>query len=637
MTLFRQIALMISTFLLIILSTVLVLNFKSANSSIKDRLYTDAKNTATTLGISLTTTNGDIGIMTTMIDASFDSGYYHYIILKDTEDNTIYKREVEQKIVDVPQWFREILDIKPPIASSNISAGWSQVGVLYVEGDNDYAYIQLYTILKNLLISFGIIAFFALISLNFLIAMILKPLKKVQLQAEAITRNEFIIQSEIPSTKEFEDVVIGMNVMVEKVKAMFDKGNEELKRQKELEYIDKDTKLKNRKYLIDKLPEFLKMDATSSGGSTMMISLSGVTEANEKIGHKEVDNLFINLANVLETYIKKYKDAIASRINGTEFCLFIPDCDEKEALEIAHKIKNDTDLMIEKMKLDNKITSVSLGLCKYHYNYTIASLLSILDNALAKAKFNSQKIYFEKDDNTLEVMGKDEWRYNIKKAIDSKSFKLIPYKTVDVKNKSIVHNTLSINMMVDDTNYIYGQFMAPANHTGMSHDIYDTILEILFKTPQYQLKDTVCSLRLAYEYLKTQDAYEHISALLKNHSKNIQFKLIIELPDKLAYEHFEHMMLYKKLFQKYGIDIGIFEFIGDSTDYKYIKELRPVYIKAEASYIISIKEQTLSAIRLITDSVGIKLIASGVNDNENLNLLLQKGVDTIQGGVTKSL
>jgi len=95
MTLFKQIALMLSTFLIIILTTVLVLNFNSSNKSVLERLYTDAQNTASSLSLSLGTSEGDISIMTTMINASFDSGYYRYITLKDIENNTIYKREVE--------------------------------------------------------------------------------------------------------------------------------------------------------------------------------------------------------------------------------------------------------------------------------------------------------------------------------------------------------------------------------------------------------------------------------------------------------------------------------------------------------------------------------------------------------------
>lgn len=300
MTLFKQIAILLSVFLLIILSTVLVLNFQSANNSVQKRLFEDAKNTASSLSLSLGSANGDITMMSTMINANFDSGNYQFISLEDIEGEVLYNRETETQNIDVPSWFFNIVDIKAPVARANVSAGWSPVGILNVQSDVSYAYMQLYSILKNLVISFAILAFIGLVLLNLLIHAVLKPLKQVQLQAEAVARNEFITQTNIPKTKEFKDVVIGMNNMVHKVKVMFDKGNEELKRQKELEYIDPDTKLRNRKYLIDKLPEYLKIDASSKGGINMMIAFSGVVEANEKIGHRDVDKLFVTMADILE-------------------------------------------------------------------------------------------------------------------------------------------------------------------------------------------------------------------------------------------------------------------------------------------------------------------------------------------------
>lgn len=396
MTLFKQIALMLSIFLLIVLTTVLTLNFQSANESVQDRLYEDAKNTASSLSLSLGSANGDISMMSTMINANFDSGNYRYISLVDVDEEIIYDRTIESEILDVPQWFINAVNIKAPIASANVSAGWSQVGILNVQSDETYAYKQLYSILINLLISFGIIAFIGLVILNLLLVAILKPLKEVQKQAEAVIRNEFIIQENIPYTKEFKDVVLGMNNMVSKVKAMFDKGNEELKRQKELEYIDKSTKLRNRKYLIDKLPEYLKVDATSKGGINIMIALSGVIEANEKIGHRDVDQLFTNVANIFAAHAKNFDNSIVARMNGTEFSILLPDCSEANGMDLARGIYESTKEIITLSDLDTSVTFISLGLYGYNYKENIGQLLSHSDNALAQAKFNDDNIHIEK-------------------------------------------------------------------------------------------------------------------------------------------------------------------------------------------------------------------------------------------------
>lgn len=85
MTLFRQIAILLSIFLVILLATVLTLNFQSSSKTAQERLYEDAKNTSSSLALSLGSANGDLAMMATMINANFDSGNYSRIVLFDVE------------------------------------------------------------------------------------------------------------------------------------------------------------------------------------------------------------------------------------------------------------------------------------------------------------------------------------------------------------------------------------------------------------------------------------------------------------------------------------------------------------------------------------------------------------------------
>jgi len=637
MTLFKQIGLMLTIFLSIILTTVLTLNFQSANKGVQDRLYEDAKNTATSLSLSLGSANGDISMMSTMINANFDSGSYKEITLVDVEDEILYDRKMESDIVDVPYWFLNNINIVAPIAYANVSAGWSQVGILSVQSDAGFAYKQLYTILIDLLISFGAIAVVGFVILYLLLHVILKPLTEVQKQAAAVIRNKFIIQKNIPYTKEFKDVVLGMNNMVSKAKVMFEKGNEELRRQKELEYIDKATKLKNRKYLIDKLPEFLKIDSTSKGGVNMLVGLSGLIEANEIIGRQKVDSLFIDMAYVFNSSVSKYSSAIVARMNGTEFSIFIPDCSTEDGLQIAQKIYDSCQKIVTDLDLNTKVTFISLGVCEYSYRDHIGTLLARSDSALTQAKFNNE-IYLEKIESSVEVMGKEEWRDVINSAITQNNFNFASYKAVDAKAGKVAHNALSLTLKVDkDTTYYYGQFMALANQLGLSNDIYDNVLEKLLKDVDKNLFTSACSLRLPFEYLVSEGAYKHMSRLFETYAEHLSFKLIIEMPDKLIRRNSEIVKAYKSLLEKYNIDMGVFEFIGESTDYYYLQDLRPVYIKAEASYFLTQSDQALSALRLITDTVGISLIAAGVMEKETLEELDKKDIHIIQGRATESI
>ena len=636
MTLFKQIALILSLFLLIVLGTVLTLNFKSANQSVQDRLYEDAKNTASSLSLSLGSANGDISMMSTMMNANFDSGNYKKITLVDVEDKVLYERKQESKTADVPEWFLNLVSIKAPVASANVSAGWSQVGILNVQSDSTYAYVQLYTILKNLLVSFAIIAVIGLIVLNLLLAAVLRPLREVQKQAAAVIKNEFIIQEKIPYTKEFKDVVLGMNTMVTKVKAMFDKGNEELQQHRELEYLDKTTGLKNRKYLIDRLPEYLKVDSISKGGTSIIVALSGMIEANEKLGRRDVDKLFSEIADIFRFSSKIYKNSIVARMNGTEFALLLPNCKNDEAISLANNIYTSATDLIQEYKLNEDETFISIGLYEYSHMDSIAQLLSHSDNALAQAKFNNTHIHLEKAEEAVEVMGKEAWKSIINQAIHENKFDFASWSVVDFKTKKLVHNVLSINLALDkNTSYNYAKFMAPAIQAGLSSDIYKNVVNMILKNTNKLPASSTYSLRLPSEYLESQETYDEIAKLLRSSASSLPFKLIIELPDRMVRKDSKYIKLYKELFDKYNIDIGIFEFIGESDNYQYLQDLRPVYIKGERTYFLTQSAQAISALRLITDSIGISLIAVGVMEMDAVEELAKKHITIIQGRATE--
>ncbi|MDY0121338.1 MAG: LapD/MoxY N-terminal periplasmic domain-containing protein [Sulfurimonas sp.] len=636
MSLFKQMALGTSILIVILLSSVMVMNFHTSKEDMLRSLYQSTVNNISSLTNKVALASEDDALLASTIDAEFDSGYFKKIEFVSNDGSFRYIQEYDEMIKGVPQWFVALVGLEAPSVQADVSSGWSMIGHLSVQADTSLVYQSLYTIFLKLLSIFAIFTLVALVILQVIIHIILRPLKEVQKQAEAVTRNEFIIQEKIPRTKEFQDVVLGMNNMVAKVKAMFDKGNEDFKKQKELEYKDKLTGLKNRKYLIDKLPEYLKIDASSKGGINIMVALSGVIEANEKIGHQSVDALFVSIAEIFKAHASNYENSIVSRMNGTEFSILLPECTQKEGMEIAYSILESANKVILENSLNINHTFISLGLYEYNYTQTIAELLSRSDHALTQAKFNDKHIYIEKAKDVPEIMGKEAWRETIKQALASNGFSFTSWKVLNAKTKKTVHNALSLTMKTQNAKvYPYGQFMAPANQAGLSSEIYRNIIHMMFTSPDPRLKGSVCSLRLSYDYLDTIESYHELYSLCKGYANKLPFQLIIEMPDKLVRSNSEQIKLYKNLFESYNIEMGIYEFIGEGDDYHYLQELRPIYIKAEANFFLSESQQALSALKLITDTVGITLIATSVMNLETLHQLEKKDIHVIQGKATE--
>ncbi|MDF1874283.1 EAL domain-containing protein [Sulfurimonas sp. SAG-AH-194-I05] len=636
MTLFKQIAVLFSIFLTLLLLIVLALNFQSASKSVNERLFEDAVNTATSLSLSLGSAKGDISMMSIMIDANFDSGHYSKISLLDMDGALLHERKNYQDTLDVPQWFLEAINREAPMASANVSSGWNPVGILNVQSDISYANIQLYTILKDLFISFTLLGTLALLLVNALLIMILKPLKRVQFQAEAVTRNEFILVDTNIFTKEFRDVVVGMNTMVLKAKALFEKGNQALKKQKELEYTDTITKLKNHKYFMQKLPEYLKADAISKGGINILIALNGLVHANEEKGKKDVNTLLFCIANILNDYAKQYKGSVLTKISFSEFFILVPDLKYTDGTVLVDGIEHFVGDIIKEYSFDISRTYVSIGLSEYSYKDKIGVLLARADSALAHSKYLQNNKYLVKLENTDELLSQKQWKRVLMKAIEENKFAFETSRVLHIENKSVFCTTLEFNIRYDDTQtYMYEQFMLPAHQLRLSNSIYSTILNMLFKTFHSGVKGTLYSLKLSYEYLTLQSTYEEMQNIFSLYASKLPFTLVLEFPDKLAHEQPQRMQKYKVLFQAYKIDIGIGEFIGESNDFKYLQDLRPLYIKADKNYFVNQDKQILDALKLIADVGGITLIATKVDNVKIANSIREKNIFTVEGEVTK--
>lgn len=638
MTLFRQMALLISIVLLLILSSIMILSFQNSNEAVQENLYEDAQNTASSLSLSLGTAQGDESLIETMINANFDSGHYIRIALIDMDDVKMYERVAEQSKPDVPEWFLNTITISVPRAQAQVSAGWNPLGILYVQSDPASAYVQLYKTFRDLLVSFSMIALISLLVLNFLLHIVLKPLKSVQSQAEEILQNRFIIQEHIPFTTEFKDVVKGMNAMVKKVKEIFEKGNEALARNQELMYNDPVTKLFNRRYLMLKLPDILSLANKHNGGMMFFIGFEGGDVVNQKLGRQKADDFFKELGDTFLGLSQKFDDHVVARVNGTEFTLILPDCDSQEGSEIANHLNVSMSTLKERYTLGIEDCHLSIGLYRYSNNQSIPTLMTKADYALAQAKAKEDAntyLYDAHDDEN--AMGKEQWRLIIDEALKHDYFDLTFWpvrhtKTMLVNQKVL---TFSIHDPADNT-YSYGSFISQAITLGSITDMYLFALEKLFKNPPSD--DTKeYSIRLSSEFLRSSNTYDQLKSLFERYAKHIKFILIFEISDTIVLHNLELVRHFDVLFDTYGYKVGINQFSGASKDFNYLQDIRPHFIKADVAFLLDQTRESMDALQLMTNSLGIELIATGVRDREQLDQLVSMNIMTIQGMLAETL
>ena len=659
MTLFKQMALAVSFLIIAILSAVLIQNYQTAKKDMVESLYQMTVNNISSLSATLAQNanksaimksiisakaNGETSpqgktpaIVKSTIDAAFDSGYYKLIEFKT--DTYTYRQVDNEPIEGVPTWFIRLSDIKVAPITAEVSSDWSILGQLTILGDVALTYKALYKIFVNLIYLFIVFSIIALILLAILLHFILKPLKKVKYQAEAILNNEFIIQEEKPYTTEFRDVSSAMNSMVRRVKEIFKEATEAAKRNKELQYNDPVTKLFNRRYLMIKLPELISLEGRTNGGSIVLLALNEAQHLNQILGRQKTDEFFLQLAKIFKSICAMHDENLISRVNGTEFILVLPNAHTSETQHITQQINRDFDELLQKYKISQTQVNISIGIYRYRSQITVADLLTRVDTALLKAKNDERNnTYIYEEEYEEAPLSKTQWRSLLEDSIKNNNFNLEFFAVKETQTKKLIHKNMSFNILTQDNKaYCYNGFIAPAITLGMTSELYLGVLENLFVNYKSQLNAINYSLKLPKEFLEDENSFDKLSMLFNKYAKKMHFHLCFEVADSFAIHKTATVLGYGDLFKKYGFSIGINSYTSESNDFAYLKEINPKFIKVDTQFLLDQSEDAINTLRVITNSLDIFIVATSVQTQNDIKMLAKYKIYKAQGSIIETI
>ena len=619
MTLFKQVALVVSFIITIMLGAVMYINYESAKKDMITSLYETTVNNISTLANNLAQAADEEALLTTTIDSEFDSGYFKLIEFTSSDGEFHYKQIDNDPVEGVPLWFVNFTSVELDVVTADVSLGWEMIGEVRVAGDTAVVYRALYKMFIKLLYLFVGFVIVAHVLLSVLLHFVLRPLKLIQKQAESILKNEFVIQEKEPYTTEFKEVVKGMNAMVGKVEDIFEKGNAAAKRNRELLYNDPTTKLFNRRYLMLKLPDLIKLENKINGGTTIFVALTGAETINQVLGRRSADDMFLSIANIFDNVCKNFEESVIARVNGTEFTIMLPGCDAEESNKIVTQINRDFNELIASNSIEANDVFINMGLYRYKPNVVVGDLLARTDNALSSAKASESEnscLYEEKDDE--KALGKEQWREIIEDSITNNHFSLKFWPTLNAKTGTKDHDVMTFTIDAGEgKRYFYGDFIAPAINLGLVSKMYLVALKDLMTNLHKDIDGSTCSIRLSNEVLRDASAYEELSRLFAQQAKTINFKLSFEVSDSFAINNTQIVKSFVQLFAKYGFSFGINSFTGESSDFAYLKTLNPAFIKADLSFLLDQSEDSMSAMQVVTDSLGIDIIATFVKWNSH--------------------
>lgn len=628
MSLFKQVSLVILFIFTILFILITVVSFKIIKDSTEKSLYENVQNSVSSISLSITNSGTDISSIKTVINATFDNGNYEKIVFKDTNENIIYevKKELSLDEKDTPSWFISLINIGEISAKSAISNGWNILGYIEIYNDRTIFYHQIYSIFYNLVFSLLISFSFLLAILFYLFKYILKPLNTIKKQADAVMRNEFIIEKELPFTLEFKSVTLSINSMINKIENMFENTNSVLKLNKELLYFDEVTKINNRKYFILKANEYLDKYNPNNKGFAVIISLK-VDIMNKMFGYEKTNNVLLNLVNLMKEEFQNDSNLVV-RINGSEFVLLLPNMDEIKVKKMLSEFIKKAYSILEIIK-----DKMFIGVFKYEVEQSVSALLTKMDYVISQAKlYNDKEYYFIKDIN--KCMTKEEWIKIINISLEEDYFKLLYRNVLDINLKDVLHKTISFELNYNQDSFSYQGFIAPILELGRLNEVYLYIIEKVLKNNQN--KNENISVQLPISFVEDLNNYSKLKELVIKYRSLTNQNIIFEIEEESFNKNLDNTVIYINLFKEFGFKFAIFNFIANSDDYTYLKELKPLYIKASKYFLLE-SRQSLSVLKILTQSLDIKLIATSVSKVSDIEILSEIGINAISGPIIQNL
>jgi len=640
-TLFRQLTIAILTLFLVLYSGNLIVSLFNTRILVAQQMQVHAQDTASSLALSISQAAqvDDLAALETFFNAVSDSGFFQKLTYADLDGRIIVERHYPLVVESVPDWFMRLSAFRPAVATAEVTSNWSRIGKVSVTSHPGQAQQNLWGIMLQQLTWFAVVTVAVCLLGWIALRLLLQPLRRVELQANAICNQDFSVQEKLPRTKELRQVVETMNRMSEKLKQVFDNQLDMIGRLQLQSYRDAVTGISNRNDFDNRINSYVKDEKGPHSGALMIFAIADFAQINEVAGRAEGNNLLKAFANRCLDQIKHLEGAIAARRQGPEFSVFLPDITAEDAESIASGLFQHL-LAIDWAHRDQYPLNLSMGFTFCEEIINGPELLSEADMALRQARVSggSQWRKFSDlqsmDDVPLVSRPAMEWRSFIEEAIASGNTRLLFQDVFSVPYKSVLGREVFTRFIDGDNLLSAGIIIPQAERFDLATDLDKMVLKQLASTIDSNYAGYY-AVNLCTGSIKSADFISWLDAFLKDR-KDLAAKLVIEIPEYLLHVDQASTRRLQTLLGKQGAKLGIDHFGLEARAFGYLSSLPLYYLKVHRSFTRCLENNSdnqfyIKSLVQLAHSRDIKLIAEGVETEPEWQVLCQLGVDCCQG------
>lgn len=407
-----------------------------------------------------------------------------------------------------------------------------------------------------------------------------------------------------------------------------------------LAYYDSITSLPNRLYFVEELNNIYEnIDEEESFFAVLLLDLDRFKHINDTLGHHVGDQILKLLGNRLSDIIKD--GDIVARTGGDEYYILLNNLiNSEEAIIIANNILEDFKhpYFIRDYEL---YLSTSIGISIYpEGGLDTQTMLKNADLALYKAKENGGNSYYLYG---VEIESKGMERMmllnQLRQAIDKDELVLHYQPLVDINSGEIIGLEALVRWENPERGLLYPDTFIPlAEETGLILQIGQWVLnEACRQTKEWidEGHDLMISVNISAKQFQHKGFIKELVDALTDSGLNPE-NLTLEITETIAISDMEHTISLLRMLKSFGVAVAIDDFGTGYSSLSYLNEMSVNELKIDRSFIWDIekndKNKMISnTIILLGKQLGLKVIAEGVENNEQLSILKELKCDIAQG------
>jgi len=605
----------------------------SARQYLQQQLQVKNIDNATALALSLSQLPKDPVMVELQVAAQFDAGHYRFIRIVSPKGETLVERVFEGKLEGAPEWFVRLIPIQVQPGQALIQDNWKQYGTLTLASQEQYVYKSLWDGTLQLLLWFVLGGIGTGIAGTLLLRVITRPLDDVVGQAKAIAERRFILIPE-PRTPELKALAHGMNDMVGRLKTMFNEESARLETLRKKVNRDPVTGLSSREYFLSHLREVLGGDQFGASGSLVMVRLRDLNELNAVLGRQAADALLKEIGAELYESGNGRIGQRAGRVKGAEFAIVCPS--HATAIEAAKDIFERLSSKVLPKWQDKVPDLFHIGAVRYKRNQNLGSLLSSVDEVLAKAANKGSNTYEALDDvDAKPAIAAETWRNLLTEAVAGGRLALSFYPVISGDGKSSLHRESVIRLKMDDAGSLMtaGDFMPMAAQLNLTAPLDLGVVKMAIDYLHSSSGDV--AVNLSAETIADFHFRNELAKLLKAYPEVCK-RLWFEVPEYGVFRQLDAFRDLARSLKALGCRIGVEYFGQRFAESDKLADLALDYIKVHPSYVRGIadnpgNQEFLMGLCKVAHSIGITVVALGVEQPADLALLAQLGFDGATG------